>query len=168
MALGTLRLPLPGGKYYEVVGGPSIENPHTHVFVKMAKEINIPCDINIPTQDFKTPPKVQMNQGVRDAIHHIVAGRKLYVGCMAGRGRTGLFLAVLAKAWGIRNPVEYVREHYYAHAVETDEQYDYVMNFHIDADLKRTIKFAKLKSLFRLKSNLTDRNFRTQRESLFV
>lgn len=46
-------------------------------------------------------------------------------------GRTGLFLAILAKAVGFNDPVAYVRKHYYNHAVETAEQAKYVEAFDV-------------------------------------
>lgn len=156
MALGTLKLPLSGNKFYEVTGGPYVTRPPFMFGVKMAKEIQRPCDVNIPTLDFQTPPQAEMSEGLRRAVATILKGKPVYVGCMAGRGRTGLFLAVLAKAFGIKNPVEYVREHYFAHAVETEEQYEYVMKYQIDADMQRWVKVAKLKSFFRFKNNLTN------------
>ena len=85
--------------------------------------------VDIPTVDFQTPDRQTLYRGLSKAIDLILAGEPVYVGCMGGKGRTGLFLAVLAKAFGVKKPVEYVREHYYAHAVETAEQYDFVKQF---------------------------------------
>ena len=42
---------------------------------------------------------------------------------MGGWGRTGLFLALLAKVCGVENPVTYVRENYSPRAVETTDQH---------------------------------------------
>jgi hypothetical protein len=126
---GTLVLPLRAGKSYTVMGGSFYECPPKAVGVKMAAEIDRVCHIDIPTHDFKTPDKQALDRGLIDAVMAITMGRPVYVGCMAGRGRTGLFLSILAKAFSIENPVEYVREHYYPHAVETDSQYKFVMDY---------------------------------------
>ena len=49
--------------------------------------------------------------------------RPLHVGCRAGIGRTGLFLACLARAAGVEgDALDYVRRHYLPHAAETEEQ----------------------------------------------
>lgn len=155
-ALGTLQMPMPFGKHFTVTGGPSHAELAQHMFfVKMAAEIQVHCDVSIPTRDFKTPPAQQMHDGLIEAVLQITSGKPVYVGCMAGRGRTGLFLAVLAKAFGIVAPVEYVREHYFAHAVETDEQYAYVMNFPIPQEVTNRILWSKLWSVFSFKKNLT-------------
>ena len=56
----------------------------------------------------------------------------MWVGCQGGWGRTGLFLALMAKVCGEANPVSYVRHHYSPRAVETNEQMDYVRKFDVD------------------------------------
>ncbi|CAM9664844.1 unnamed protein product [Phaeothamnion confervicola] len=45
--------------------------------------------------------------------------------CEAGIGRTGLMLALLAKAFGIQNPVSFVLLHYCPHIVETVLQFSF-------------------------------------------
>ena len=156
---GTLKLPLPMGKYYTVIGGPSHaaeSQRRDRVFVKLAAEINISCDINIPTPDFSVPAKRVLDEGLYDAVHAITSGKAVYVGCMAGRGRTGLFLAILAKAFGVKNPVEYVRDTYYAHAVETKGQYAFVEDYKIPEDVKALIRNARWKSVFKIRRQLTN------------
>jgi hypothetical protein len=142
--LGTLRLPLRHNRYYEVVGGPYLECPDVAVGVKMAAEILAPSDISIPTRDFRTPDVKLLNDGLLAAVDAVLLGKPLYVGCMAGRGRTGLFLAILAKAFGVEHPVEYVRKHYYNHAVETDEQYKFVMSYVVPAEIKTKLFWARV------------------------
>lgn len=134
--LGQLKLPLTARAFYTVTGGPSHEaKDYDMVFVKMAKELRIPCDISIPTRDFDVPALEDLNKGLAEAVDAVLAGKALYVGCMAGRGRTGLFLAVLARAFGVENPVEYVRKNYYPHAVETESQYHFVMTYPLPSPL---------------------------------
>lgn len=146
VGLGTLHLPLTKRHYFVVTGGPFYDCPDTYIGVKMAAEIHRPCVVNIPTRDFQTPHPHDLRRGLRDAVTHLLAGEPLYVGCMGGKGRTGLFLAVLAKALGVKNPVEYVRRHYYSHAVETADQYRFVQEFEIPADVQRVIRRARLKA----------------------
>ena len=140
---GALSLPLSGGKFYTVWGGPSSRAHKDSVFVKMAKELPYPCQIDIPTEDFSTPNKLLLDAGLQKAVQAILAGKPVYVGCMAGRGRTGLFLAILAKAFGIRNPVEYVRENYYPHAVETAGQYKFVKDYQIPEGVLTMIQYQR-------------------------
>lgn len=108
--------------------------------VKMAIEIDKPCDISIPTKDFSVPTQAIMTEGVLCAVMSIMDGNDLYVGCMGGTGRTGLFMACLVKALNDYqdthdssffpvNPVSYVRANYKAHAVETVEQQEFVASF---------------------------------------
>jgi hypothetical protein len=155
MFLGSLKLPTRWGKYYRVYGGPFIEAPGHSVSIKMAKEINLPCSISIPTRDFSTPLLGDLDIGLEAAVEALIDGKPVYVGCMAGRGRTGLFLAVLAKAFGIPDPVEYVRRTYYAHAVETAEQYDFVTSYQVPPTVLWRIRWAKFLTMFRLKKALS-------------
>ncbi|MGZ7140838.1 phosphatase domain-containing putative toxin, partial [Streptococcus pyogenes] len=74
-----------------------------------AAEINAACSVDIPTRDFSIPNTTLMTDGLRQALALVLSGQPVYAGCMGGIGRTGLFLAILAKAWGIDNPVQFVR-----------------------------------------------------------
>lgn len=154
--LGTLKLPIRGDKFFEVVGGPFIECPDNMVGVKMAAEIKRPCHINIPTEDFSVPKLSELDVGLILAVQSIVRGQPVYVGCMAGRGRTGLFLAILAKAFGVEDPVGFVRKHYYRHAVETAAQKIFVSDYEVPAKVKRAIKIARFKSYFTFRTRLTN------------
>lgn len=153
---GTLALSAPFSKFYTVIGGPYSERIKSAVGVKMAHELKLPCDIDIPTFDFSVPTRVDLDSGLEKAVRAILAGDPLYVGCMAGRGRTGLFLAILAKAFGEKSPVEYVREHYYEHAVETDKQYNFVMAYPIPDKVQSLIFWAGVWSVFQFKKSLTN------------
>lgn len=158
--LGQMNLPLTKKTFFTISGGPSFEakNYPAYVFVKMAKEVNVPCDISIPTVDFSVPSVKDLEAGLLVAVDAILTGTPLYVGCMAGKGRTGLFMAVLAKAFGVEKPVEYVRENYYAHAVETRDQYKFVTEFEIPLLVKKVIKKRKFmqKLAFWRSGNLTN------------
>jgi len=146
--------------YFTILGGPYREKPLGLTGVKMAREIplhkNGDHEINIPTVDFQVPPVGDLSIGLAEAVNQILDGKLLYVGCMAGRGRTGLFLAVLCRAFGIDHPVEYVRAHYYKHAVETLDQYKYVEKFPIPPQVTAQIEGARKSRRFKLVSDLTD------------
>lgn len=136
-----------GKKDYKIYGASFYNAPigkqwHT---VKMAAEIDAPCTVSIPTPDFDTPPEAVMNYGLKRTIIAMVKNKKIFVGCMAGRGRTGLFMACLARVVleserQKDNPVKFVRDNYYSHAVETKEQEDYVTNL----DIYKLIKLFKV------------------------
>lgn len=153
--LGTLRLNLSAKSYYTVTGGPFRDAAPGYTSVKMAAEIDLPCDIDIATEDFSVPPRGPAMRGLISAIDCILEGRPVYVGCMAGRGRTGLFMALLAKAFGEDDPVRYVRANYYAHAVETHGQLKYVNDFTIPSSVLRRIRWARVRAFFRKRGNLT-------------
>lgn len=127
-----------------VFGGPFrkyVPDTRRLVGVKMAAEIDHPHEISIPTEDFSIPDHKDMEIGIIDALGHMMQGNDIYVGCMGGIGRTGLFMGCLAKvmkdcdAVGIRSearvddPVKWVRQHYIPHAIETRDQQDFVRTF---------------------------------------
>lgn len=143
IGLGSLRLPLYRGQHYIVHGGPFRECPSNFRGVKMAKELQLDCVVDIPTKDYSTPDLLTLYRGVAKAVELIIAGEPLYVGCMGGMGRTGLFLAILAKTFGVKKPVEYVRANYYSHAVETADQFKFVKEFRPDPRTRAKIKKAR-------------------------
>ena len=162
--LGSLKLPLPLFKFYTVYGGPYRSKPEGVCGVRVAAEIHAPAEVVVPIRDFSIPPKGSMDRGVIEAVRMILSGQPVYVGCMGGKGRTGLFLAVLAKAWGVNKPVEYVRANYYPHAVETKEQYQFVDCYRVPVEATDMVRKERLISLFRFRRSLTE-EMHIQRDS---
>lgn len=144
------------GSEFRLYGGPYMQKPKGMTGVKMAAEIKAQCAVDIPTRDFCTPGLEHMQKGLLETIKLILDGKPVYAGCMGGIGRTGLILALVVKAWGIKDPVAYVRKNYYAHAVETQEQLKYVSEFVIDPKIKKMIFWAKVKNLLKSKKLLTN------------
>ncbi len=136
---GVVSYPLGfNGAYYTITvnGGRYDDFPGGEVFgvCVRAEGTKKRVDVKVPIRDFQVPTPEMEGQfitALKEAAKASLNGRHVWVGCMGGIGRTGLFLSVLAKAAGQTQPVEYVREHYYEHAVETPEQYDWVMNFDV-------------------------------------
>lgn len=146
--------PLPtlfGKKFTAVYGGPYYDRPATHFGVKMAVEISTPCDVNIPTRDYSVPSMPILSDGLTETLLHMVhnPGKPVYVGCMGGIGRTGLFLAVMAKAFGAKEPVAYVREHYLSHAVETAHQQKFVKAFEVTSQQRWLVFRLRLRNFFK-------------------
>lgn len=112
-----------------IVGGPYREKPLYMVGVKMAAEIKAPCEVSIPTKDFSVPSVDLMQEGIKQTLPYLALRQPVYVGCMGGLGRTGLFMACLAKVLGYPYPISHVRQYYNPHAVETSSQEDYVQYF---------------------------------------
>lgn len=151
-------LPLIFGAYHTIItGGPfdfaeHLDDSHgiDWYTVKLASEIKKPCDLDFPIRDFSIPTAENAESALKTVMSQIADGRTIYAGCMAGQGRTGLFLALLTKvsqdyayryeAGGIwrdndlsGEPVAFVRRHYYSHAVETAEQAAFVAGFDTSA-----------------------------------
>lgn len=124
-----------------IYGGPYRNKPADIHGVKMAMEINAPCTVDVPTKDFNVPDTNDLRIGLMAALALLKEHGRIYVGCMGGIGRTGLFMAAMAKMMdtpdqlnvpdtltmqGLDPAVAYVRQHYKRHAVETGQQLQYI------------------------------------------
>lgn len=132
-----IRQSIYGGPYYEL--HKNCRGQHIKL-VKMAREINLPCDVDVPTADFSTPHPDTLRKGLKRALAHMMNGNDIAVGCMGGIGRTGLFLAAMAKVQGVADPVEYVRSCYMPHAVETQAQQQFIADLDV-ADIQRALRW---------------------------
>jgi len=122
---GTLVVDVFGASVV-LTGGPYANKPPKMVGVKMAKEIDLPATYSIPTADFSVPSRSAVIETALDILVDAIEGSDIYVGCMAGQGRTGLFLASVLALVGDPFPVQSVRSEYYPHAVETSGQEHFV------------------------------------------
>jgi len=125
------------GAFYKLnfLGGPYDAFPgRDQAFGVCVRAERVPeeVDVHLPIRDFDVPRVANdVDRAIRDTFRAALKGHLVYVGCMGGWGRTGLFLALLAKAAGVDDPVSYVREHYSPRAVETDRQKKYVEDFDV-------------------------------------
>ncbi len=86
----------------------------------------------LPIPDVSVPAKDDLEQAVHNTIAYAQAGDHIVVHCSAGLGRTGLFMAYLAKrCLGLSGgeALQWVRR-YIPHAVETPEQQRLVLDDH--------------------------------------
>lgn len=157
---GFVILPLFRGSSFQLYGGRYLDIPEGMIGVNMAVEINRPCEVSIPTVDFNVPSVDAMSTGLYKTVEFIVEGNAVYAGCAGGVGRTGLLLALVCKAWGISDPINYVRAQYCAHAVETEQQRKYVEQFVIDPKIKFLILWTKIKNLLKANKLLTKQKYR--------
>jgi hypothetical protein len=104
--------------------------PHDHFGVRLTVSGLAPTDLHLPIPDFGVPKESRdVYAALAAVLNRLACGLPVYVGCGFGRGRTGLFLALLAKATGASSPVSYVRRFYHPGAVETSRQAEYVSSF---------------------------------------
>lgn len=132
------------GTVFELFGGPYRNKPDSMVGIKVAEElpmkpltvalVNIP-DFSIPRND------EQVRKALDTALGVLLNGEPLYVGCLGGTGRTGLFFALLYRrmSWVLNYEavtgtaaIKFIRGVYKPHAVETNEQVAYVREFRVD------------------------------------
>ena len=130
-----------------IIGGPYHKRFPDHLGIKMAEEINTPCDIDIPTRDFNVPNMETLDMGVRYSLMSIAKNKKVYVGCMGGCGRTGLYFGALAKVLDIPEPIKYVRANFKAHAIETKQQENYITSYKPSLKTRLVASVAKAISL---------------------
>jgi hypothetical protein len=152
---GTLPLSLGWrGAFFSltITGGPfdGFDRSDYDFGVAVRKEAtSIEPDVRLPIRDFSVPEDpAQVVYALLRTMLAAVDGKKVYVGCMGGWGRTGLFLALLAKAAGIEDPIGYVRQNYTSRAVETAEQEGYVKGFDVAPVRKALTRYAWKKRVF--------------------
>lgn len=142
--IGNGSIPLRIGRLIDttVYGGPYRKVPVDFWGVKMAAEIDHPHMVSVPTKDFCVPKVSDLKAGLVKALMAMINEETVYAGCMGGIGRTGIFLAALAKvqieyrrskhrSGRGEDPVVYVRKHFLPHAVETAEQEKYIADLDV-------------------------------------
>ena len=80
-------------------------------------------DVLLPIKDFSVPPPAQLEDVeyvIRRALGAAVEGKRVWAGCMGGWGRTGMFLALLAKVADYEDPVGYVRRRLFEEGVRDE------------------------------------------------
>lgn len=139
--------------------------------VKLAAEMQSPCRLSIPIQDYSVPT-LEQTMLLFDVIK-TSKEEPIYIGCMGGLGRTGLILALLTKidsyiyeeklaivllkintrlgAWYCNKYVESyvqgvdavhkIRDVYNPNAVETSEQFAFVAEYNVLPVLIKLIKY---------------------------
>lgn len=137
--MSFINFPMPFSDSCDIAAGPYKDKPEEFPGIKLAAEFDDPCAIDLPIKDFSIPDVAACERAVYAAIVLIWQGATPYVGCMGGKGRTGVFLGVLAKValrstrkiWRVTypDPVTWIRENYRPEACETPEQEAYVRGF---------------------------------------
>ncbi len=121
-------------KQASIIGGPYDSFPENGMFgVCVRREPTTKdFDIKLDIPDMSTPddPK-DVEKLICETIDALYRGKAVYMGCMAGFGRTGLIMAIIAKALGYPDPIKHVRDTYYPRAVETVPQEKYVREFDV-------------------------------------
>lgn len=138
MAVQVFNALLKNPKFGRVYGGPFKEiasngvTGSDDVKIKMAAEISERCTLAVDTEDFSVPHDIQqVKYALLVSCQALVDGRDVFVGCMGGIGRTGIFLALLTAIARPKEkaPVIFVRTNYNTHAVERPLQHRFVANF---------------------------------------
>lgn len=145
---GVLKLPLGwrgGFRELTIYGGPYDRFPGIAkmygVCVRAERAPKGQFHVHLPIEDFSVPEDHKaVERALISTFSALLNGSAVYVGCAGGWGRTGLFLALLAKAAGIKAPVAYVRNHYTPHAVETKQQLEYVARFDVSKVRQHALK----------------------------
>jgi len=143
-----------GFKTVQFDGGPFNSAPYAAFRVAVRAEGISPgaADVHLPIRDFSVPEDdAAVEQALKESFEAALQGKPVYVGCMGGYGRTGLFLALLAKTAGVPAPVAWVRENYHRRAVETENQEAYVALFDVSKVRRSVLGYAwgrRIKSIF--------------------
>ena len=85
--------------------------------------------IHLPIPDFDVPSKEDLEEAIKKTVERAQAGQNIVIHCHAGLGRTGLFVAYLAKrVLGLSNEeaIYWTRKHI-PNALETYEQIRFII-----------------------------------------
>jgi protein-tyrosine phosphatase len=86
--------------------------------------------IHLPIPDFDVPLKEELDDAIKKTVEHAQTGQNLVIHCHAGLGRTGLFVAYLAKrVLGLSSAgaIHWTRK-YIPNALETYNQKEWIID----------------------------------------
>ena len=86
--------------------------------------------LHLPIPDFNVPSTEELEEAIEKTVEYAQVGKNILIHCHAGLGRTGLFVAYLAKrvlGLSSEEAIHWTRK-YIPHALETDEQNQMVMD----------------------------------------
>ena len=163
MSYGINELELRGavsGQSIVVRGGPFRKCPEDAFGVNMAAGEQPGGDIRVEVVDFGVPDPDALRLRALYACYVALKGESIYVGCGAGIGRTGTFLAVMAR---IMNPecdgarqrgypkadgvTGWLREKYREGAVETSAQDELVNSLDLEWERRLYAHWCEAKRL---------------------
>jgi len=85
--------------------------------------------IHLPIPDLDVPSKEGLAEAIEKTLEHAQAGENIVIHCHAGLGRTGLFVAYLAKrvlGFSSEEAIHWTRKHI-PYALETYEQIRFII-----------------------------------------
>lgn len=141
---GMMCLPTSRGSWLYVMGGPYRECPKWAWGIRLTDLYPQPAEIVFPIKDFSVPQAKDVDRVLPMIMDAVMDPQNMvYVGCMGGWGRTGLMLSIIAKAWGIPEPIKYVRNVYSHKAVETKAQEQFVEDYRIPWKIRWRVFWRK-------------------------
>lgn len=112
----------------KVYGGPYRDRARSMWGVLVADNVKEQAHIKVPIKDFDIPDPTDVEVAILSLLVLLKKHPRAYIGCGAGLGRTGTFMACLLRTVTIAqgcsdyDPVIMVRAWYHKNAIETKEQ----------------------------------------------
>ncbi|QNJ59106.1 protein-tyrosine phosphatase-like protein [Vibrio phage vB_ValS_PJ32] len=120
------------GLAFTLYGGSYLDRVKGVPGIKLAAEVDHPCDYELAIPDFSTPTEREVALLIDWIINTTRDNYELYLGCWGGFGRTGLIAACILVALEEQDPLDAivrVRREIHGHCIETHEQRNFIVRF---------------------------------------
>jgi hypothetical protein len=168
---GVLKI-LKDNKEFKIQGG-SCHNPQGIFDLYISLDVSQPVydweypwinssqqHIRFPIEDYFIPKNFEkFNSVINYTKESLEKGKNTHVGCIGGKGRTGLFLSSLYKKFNPNSDIsaiDYVRDNYHNKAVETLSQLFFLnYNYNIEVPQINLVEYNMFVLLLQDKMNMS-------------
>lgn len=141
------------GENKKLFGGSFLMAPKSddYLIINLMAEYDLDCDFYLPIKDYEVPENIDDMIKIFEEIKK--TNKHVFVGCLGGMGRTGLFMSCFLKYLGYQNSFEIVRSQYNPNAVENEKQKKFIDDFFLKNENETLDPQDNIKNNFKGKYN---------------